>query len=413
MNNIMDKLSVSLEKSLAPFAKALGNNRYFSAIRDSLVATTGLTVIGSFCLLIATFPFPQSYKDFMANNVELASTLKIPFNLTVGIISVYVAIGIGYKLSESYKLNKHIGALNALLTFLIMVGGLEGSLGAEGMISAIVAGIFSVEVMRLCLKYNLHIKLPDQVPENIAGSFTALIPCTLSTLLIMIIVHIIGFDINGILSTVLTPIMTAAGDSIITALLYVVLATLMWFCGLHPSILAAILTPAWTVMAAENMEALAAGMPIEHIFCKPFFFAFVFIGGQCGTLMLNFIMLRSKSKTHRDLARLALPAGLFNINEPMLFGLPIVLNPILIIPALIGQIITTFTTWIAFSFGIVAGMGNPNAAIWNLPAPVQAFLATTSWAAVVLVIVNMIIQGIIYIPFYKVVEKQMIEQENA
>lgn len=410
----MEKLAAAMEQHLAPVMAKMAANRYFSAIRDALVATMGLTVFGSLCLLVATFPFPQAYVDWRAAHPEIIDTIRVPFSLTVSIISIYVAFGIGYNLSKSYKMDPHIGGISALFTFLVMAKGLEGgSLGAAGMFTAIIAGILSTEISRLCIEKNIVIKLPEQVPPNIAGGFTALIPNVLTGILVVVVVYILGFDINAILTNVLTPIVTAGGDSVITALIYVIGATLFWFGGLHPSILATILTPAWTIMAEENMLAMSAGTAIPHIFVRPFYFAFIFIGGQCGTLMLNLLMFRSKSKTHRDLAKLALPAGLFNINEPMLFGLPIVLNPVLIIPALIGQVICVFTTWGAFATGLVPGMGNPNAALWNLPAAVAAFVATNSWQAVVLVIINMVIQGLIYIPFYKIAEKNMVDQENG
>lgn len=414
MNEFMEKISGIMERRLAPIMSKMATNRYFASIRDALVATMGLTVFGSLCLLIATFPFPQAYVDWRTANPDFVNIIKVPFSLTVSIISVYVSFGIGYHLSRQYKMDGLIGGISALFTFLVMAKGLEGgSLGASGMFTAILAGILATEISRFCVEKNIVIKLPDQVPPNIAGGFTALIPNVLTGILVVVVVYILGFDINAILTNVLTPLITAGGDSVITALLYVILATIFWFGGLHPGVLATILTPVWTIMAEENMAAMMAGTAIPHIFTRPFYFAFVFIGGQCGTLMLNFLMLRSKSKTHKDLARMALPAGLFNINEPMLFGLPIVLNPLLIVPALIGQVICVFTTWFAFGTGIVPGMGNPNAALWNLPAVVAAFVATNSWKAVILVLINMVIQGLIYYPFYKVAEKQMVEQETG
>lgn len=414
MNSLMERISTGLEKYLVPIMNKMNNNRYLTAIKDALISTMALTILGSFCLLIAYFPFPQSYVSFMEAHPDLVNIICIPFNLTVGIISLYVAFGIGYNLAKAYDLDKLIGGGSAVFTFLIMAGGIDGGyLGATGMFTAIIAGILAVEILRLCLKKNIGFKLPKTVPGNIASGFEALVPNCITAALVIVLVYVIGFDVNNILAMVLTPIITAAGNSLVTALLYVILATLMWFAGIHPQILATLLTPAWEIMAVSNMEAFAAGAAIPYIFCKPFFFTFVFIGGQCGTLMLNLIMLRSKSRTHRDLAKLALPAGIFNINEPMLFGLPIVLNATLIIPALLGQVLTVFTTWGAFATGLVPGMGNPNAAIWDMPGLIAGGLCTASWQGVVLVAVNMLLQGILYIPFYRIVEKQMLEQEKG
>jgi cellobiose PTS system EIIC component len=409
---IMDKISAGLEKYLVPVMNKINQNKYLGAIRDALIATMSLTIIGSVFLLLAYPPFPQVYVDFLAEHPALVDILYFPWKITVGIISVYTAFGIGYYLSEAYGMNKVVNGCCSVYVFLLMAGGIDsGYLGAEGLFTAMVASIFSVKVAQFCENKNIGFKLPDTVPANISGGFEAFIPCTICSIIVLILTYGIGFDINQILANVFTPLITLAGNSLVTALLYVILATLMWFAGIHPQILATALTPAWTIMAAENMAAYAAGDPVTNIFTKSFFFCFVFIGGQCGTLMLNIAMLFSKSKTHRDLAKLALPAGIFNINEPMLFGLPIVLNSTMIIPALLGQIVTVFTTYFAFSSGMLS-MINPDAAIWDMPSLIGGTLCTGSILGTVLVAVNMIIQFLIYLPFYKIVEKQMIEKEQ-
>lgn len=413
MNSIMEKLTASIEKYLMPITMKMSGNRYVQAIRDGFIATMPLTIFGSLCLAIATLPI-EPWKSFIAANPDINTIIRIPFSMSVSILSLYVSYSIGSNLAKHYDLDQTVAGVSSLFIFLIMVGGVGSSyLGATGLFTAMIASIFNVEVMNFCVKKGFVIKLPKQVPPNIAGSFTGLIPIVITTVLTIVLVHGLKFDVNAILATIITPIVTAAGDSLLMALLYAVLATLMWFGGLHPQILATLLTPGWTIMAAANAEALAAGVAPEYIFCRPFFFAFVFIGGQCGTLMLNLVMLNSKSKTHRSLARMALPAGIFNINEPILFGLPIVLNATLIVPALIGQIVTVFTTYFAFASGLVPLMTAAEAAVWNIPAPIAAFLATNSWTAVVLVIVNMVIQGLIYIPFYKAEEARMVAIETA
>lgn len=409
----MEKLTALIEKYLMPITMKMSANRYIITIRDSLIATMPLTIFGSLCLMAATLPIP-AWKEFMALNPELNTIIRIPFNMSVSIISLYVAFGVGYNLAKQYDLGSEglVAGVSSLFVFMIMVGGPSSAyLGAQGMFTAIIAGVLNVEIINFCIKKGIVIKLPEQVPPNIAGSFKSLVPIVISTVFTVVLVHVIGFDVNAILATIITPIVTAAGDTLVCAILYVVLATIMWFGGIHPQILATLLTPGWTIMAAANAEAFAAGATAQYIFVKPFFFTFIFIGGQCGTLILNLIMLKSKSKTHRALARMALPAGLFNINEPMLFGLPIVLNATLIVPALIAQFICIFTTYFAFASGLVPPMVAPDAAVWNIPALLGAYLCTNSWRAIVLVIVNMVIQGLVYLPFYRVAEREMVAQE--
>ena len=187
----------------------------------------------------------------------------------------------------------------------------------------------------------------------------------------------------------------------------------MWFFGIHPGVLSAIATPMWIMNADANMAALAASAAIPNIGVKPFIFTFIFIGGGGGTLPLVVHMMRSKSQQLKTLGRLSFAPGLFNINEPVLFGAPVVLNPVLIVPFVGGMIVTTIVTYIAFYTGIVPGMGNPLAAEWTVPSLIAAFIVTNSWKGAALIVVNFLISYFIYLPFFKVFEKQTLLEEEA
>lgn len=418
----MEKFMILVEQKLMPLMNKVSNQRHLGAIRDSLIATIPLTIVGAMSLLIATFPFPQAYVDFMANNPNISFIFMTMFQMTLGLLSVYVSFGIGYYLAKAYKLDGLTGGVSATLAFVSTIGftALESGsflssayLGGEGMFSAIITAIIAVEIMHFCNKKNVTIKMPDSVPANIGSSFESLIPIILSTLFIIVVVHGFGFDINELISTIVTPILSTSSNSIFSPLLYVTLTAIMWLFGIHPSILAAIMTPIWTVNATANMEAVAAGLAAPNIGVQPFIFTFLWIGGGGGTLALCLMMCFSKSKSLNSLGRLSIVPGLFNINEPILFGVPIVLNPILIIPFLIGPVICTFITYIAFSTGIVPGIGYPFAAAWNFPSIVAAPLATTSAAGAILVIVNFIVYVIVYFPFFKMYEKKMVVEEQG
>ena len=208
----MNKLSAMLDAKLVPIMSKVSNQRHLSAIRDGLVATIPLTIIGAIFLLIATFPFPQAYVDFMANNPTLTNALMIPFTLTIGLLSIYVSFSIGYQLAKTYHISPLIGGIAATLCFLTTIGVTsieDGSyinkayLGGEGMFSAIMTSVFAVEVMRFCDKHNLRIKMPDSIPQNIGSSFDALIPITISVSVVTIIVHLLGFDINTVIASAL------------------------------------------------------------------------------------------------------------------------------------------------------------------------------------------------------------------
>lgn len=411
----------AIESKLMPMMNKVSTQRHLSSIRDGLIATIPLTIIGAIFLLIPTFPWPQSYVNFMANNPKISSLLMIPFQMTLGLLSVYVSFGIGYYLAKSYKLDELIGGITATLTFLTTIGfttleeGLflnSSYLGGEGMFTAIITAIMAVEIMRFCEIKKVTIKMPDSVPANIGNSFESLIPITLSVSLTAVIVHGFGFNINDLISSVVTPILSASSNSILSPLIYVSLTALMWFFGIHPAVLAAIMTPIWTVNATENMNAIAAGSAIPNIGVQPFIFTFLWIGGGGGTLALCFFMCFSKSSSLKSLGRLSIIPSLFNINEPILFGIPIVLNPILIIPFFIGPVICTIITYLAFTLGFVPGIGYPFAAAWNFPSFIAAPLATASFQGFLLVVVNLIVYGFVYFPFFKMYEKKVLQTEE-
>lgn len=417
----MEKFSTILEEKLVPVMDKISNQRHLCAIKDGLIATIPMTIVGAIALLLATLPWPQSYVDFLANNSSVSNAMLLIYNITLGLLSIYVAFGIGKNLAKSYEIDSLSGGLIAVMSFLATIGitttksGMSISmtyLGGEGMFTAIIAAIFSVEIMHLCKKYNLTIKMPDSVPPNVAHSFDSLIPITIAVVIVTVVVHVLGFDINKIISTVVTPILSSSSNSILSPILFVILTGLMWFVGIHPAVLSAIMAPVWTVNATANMAAVAAGTAIPNIGVQPFIFTFLWIGGGGGTLALCLFMCFSKSKSLKSLGRLSIVPSIFNINEPILFGLPIVLNPIIIIPFILAPLVCTFITYFAFTSGLVTGMGYPLAAAWNFPSFVAAPICTGDLTGLVLVIINFIIMGLIYYPFFKILEKKTIMNEG-
>ena len=417
----MNKFTEKIEKVLMPLMNKISTQRHLSAVRDGLIATIPITVIGAIFLLIPYLPWPQSYVDYMGSHPDLVSKLLIPYNMSLGLLSIYVSFGIGMRLAKSYDMDGLSGGVSALFTFFVTMNLTtleDGSyfkttyLGGEGMFTAILTAILAVEVMHLCKKYNIGIKMPKQVPSNVGSSFESLIPVVISVAIVWVIVHFFGFDINNLISTLVTPILSMSSNSIAAPLAYVILTGIMWFFGMHPAVLAAIMLPIWLVNSNANMAAVEAGAAIPNIGVQPFIFTFLWIGGGGGTLALCIFMCFSKSKMLKSLGRLSIIPGIFNINEPLIFGIPIVLNPILIIPFILAPIICTFTTYFAFITGLVPGMGYPLAAVWTLPSLFAAVVSTASIRAALLVVVNFIICGAVYYPFFKMYEKKLLLQEE-
>lgn len=417
----MDKIMQFVESKIMPPMIKLSNQRHLSAVRDGLIATIPITVIGSMFLLIPYIPWPQSYVDFMGNHPDLVNKLVLPFNMSMGLLSVYASYGIGSRLAQSYGLDSLAGGISALFTFLMSLSFTtldEGTfiatryLGGEGMFTSILTAILAVECMQWCKKHKVGIKLPEQVPANVSSSFEAIFPVFFSMLFVWLVVHIIGFDLNQLIADLITPLLSVSSNSLAAPLIYVGLTCVMWLFGIHPQILATIMLPIWMINSEANMLAVEAGKAIPNIGVQPFIFTFLWIGGGGGTLALCSLMCFSKSEFLKKLGRLSFIPGFCNINEPLLFGLPIVLNPALAIPFVIAPIITTFITYFAFVSGIVPGMAYPLAAVWTLPSIFSAVIATASLRGAALVAVNFLVYLGIYYPFFKAYERKLVREEG-
>jgi PTS system cellobiose-specific IIC component len=422
-----------IEQKLMPVANKVGMQRHMVAIRKGIIATLPLTIVGSFFTILLNFPI-ESVAAFIEPYREV---LDIPFRYTVGLLALYATFGIASSLAKSYKLDSLTAGILATMSFLITAAppirvfdSVEGvidagrfiniaNLGSGSLFGAIVTAILSVEIYRFFIVKNITIKMPDGVPPEVTNSFMALIPGGVILVLFWVIRHIIGFDINGFLSNLLMPLKDIlAGNSLFGGLLTVFLICFFWVLGIHgPAIMGPVIRPFWDISIAENMEAFQVSgnaHELPNIFTEQFLQWFVWIGGAGTTLALVVLFLFSKSKYLKQLGRLSILPGIFNINEPVIFGAPIVMNPILGIPFLVAPLITTTISYFATTTKIVPMMAARLG--FAIPAPIAAWMSTNwSVAAGILVVINFLITLAIYYPFFKVFEKQQLnrEQEEA
>ncbi|GMS47226.1 PTS sugar transporter subunit IIC [Enterococcus gallinarum] len=420
-----------IEQKLMPVANKVGMQRHMVAIRKGIIATLPLTIVGSFFTILSNFPI-ESVAAFIEPYREV---LDIPFRYTVGLLALYATFGIASSLAKSYKLDSLTAGILATMSFLItaappirVLESVEGvidagrfinvaNLGSGSLFGAIVTAILSVEIYRFFIVKNITIKMPDGVPPEVTNSFMALIPGGAILVLFWVIRHIIGFDINGFLSNLLMPLKDVlAGNSLFGGLLTVFLICFFWVLGIHgPAIMGPVIRPFWDISIAENMEVFQStgnAHELPNIFTEQFLQWFVWIGGAGTTLALVVLFLFSKSNYLKQLGRLSILPGIFNINEPVIFGAPIVMNPILGIPFLVAPLITTTISYFATTTGIVPMMAARLG--FAIPAPIAAWMSTNwSVAAGILVVVNFLITLAIYYPFFKVFEKQQLEREEG
>lgn len=418
----MHKFVAFLENNLStPMAK-LSEQKHLRAIRDGVVSALPFIIFGSLFLIIA---FPPVSADSAIGQwaAKHIAEILIPYRLTMFIMTLYITFGIGHSLCQSYKLDPLSGGLLSVAAFLFTIGvkmvkdiGFVlpmTNLGGHGLFVAMLVSIFSVEMIRLCKTKNFTIKMPDSVPTSVSRSFEALIPVTIVLSIMTIITVVLGIDLHSLVDKAVAPLVKA-GDTLPGVLIPVFLITFFWSFGIHGvSVVGAVARPVWEVYLANNSAAVAAGKAIPHVAPETFFQWFIWIGGSGATLGLVIAMLLTAKSTYgKTMARATIVPSIFNINEPVIFGMPIVLNPILIIPFIVTPLIGATVAYFATTIGLV----NPTYVMvpWTLPAPIGAYLSTGGdWRAIILVLVNITISVLVYLPFFKMYDHKLLAQEST
>ncbi|MGL4382891.1 MAG: PTS sugar transporter subunit IIC, partial [Bacilli bacterium] len=288
-----------------------------------------------------------------------------------------------------------------------------GNLGSAGLFVGMLVAIFSVEVLRFTTKYNLTIKMPDSVPPSVANSFAALVPTLIVVVVVATITMWFGVDLHGIIGKLMQPVVKAT-DSIYSVWILVILITGFWSFGIHGvSIIGSLARPIWLTLLEQNSAAQAAGEVIPNVAPEQLFQWFIWIGGSGATIGLAILLLtRSRSSYGKTLGKTVIGPSIFNINEPVIFGCPIVLNPILIPPFIITPLVNATIAYLAVANGfvdkVVANVP------WTLPSPIGAFLTTGGdFRAVIL---NLLLIGtsiLIYYPFFVRYDNNILRDETV
>ncbi|GFN35061.1 PTS sugar transporter subunit IIC [Tepidimicrobium xylanilyticum] len=436
MGNQKNKFMKFLEEKLMPAATKLSEQRHLKAIRDGLMSTIPLTIIGGISLILAFPPVdPELTKPTNIFNRLLlgwynwaqanANVIITPYNMTMAIMSLFVAFAIGYSLGkhyeEKYGTNSLSSGVIAGVVFLLVAAPAEGGmipttyLDAKGLFTAMIVGLITVEITKNLLNKGVTIKMPDGVPPAVSASFTALIPMIANVLLFyvinIILISAVGKNIPEAIMSALTPALKGA-DTIWFMLVIVIIAHLLWFVGVHGAALVGTITaPIFTSNLMANAAARLAGEPMPYVWAEPLWAFMVVLGGSGATLGLTLLMLRSKSSQLKTVAKVAILPGLFNINEPVLFGTPMILNPVLGIPLILVPAVNAIIGYYAIKLGLIRRIFI--SAPWTTPAPIGLPLSTMDWRAFILVIFVLIVDMIIYYPFFKSYEKVLLEQEKG
>ncbi|MBO9482533.1 MULTISPECIES: PTS sugar transporter subunit IIC [Gammaproteobacteria] len=424
---LYDQLIQFVEQKLGPIAGKLGAQRHITALRDGFLVAMPFIIVGSFILIFANPPFAadttnafgRAWLDFVAAH---RPTIVMPWTMSMGIMSLFITMGVAYSLAKSYQMDAIGAAALSAMSFLLVAAPEKGwalplnHFAGTGIFTALLVAYFSVELTRILKKYNVTIRMPEQVPPAIAASFALLVPvlAIFVTLYPLSLFVQSGFDmqIPDAVMTIFKPLVSASNSlpAIIGALL---LCQLLWFAGIHgANIVVGILSPIFLANISANAAAYAAGETVPNLFTQPFWDFYIFIGGAGATLSLVILMSFSKTAHLRSVGRMSFLPGAFQINEPVMFGAPVVMNPTLFIPFVMAPVVNAIIAYVAVNTGIVdkAIAVTP----WTAPALIgAAWGAGWAFKASILTAVLMVIDIMIYYPFFKAYEKQVMAQEQA
>ena len=416
----MEKFFDFLDRRVAGPMSMVSEQRHIRAIRDGVISAIPFIIAGSFVLIIAAPPVPETTGLAIWAKAHIDQIL-VPYRMTFGLMSVYVCFGVGSSLARSYDLDGLAGGQLGVAAFLLSLTpkaigdgvflDLE-SLGSQGLFPAMILALLAVEVMRVCYKHNLTIRMPEQVPESVSKSFGAVVPAFTIMVVMALVSVVLGIDIIDIVRVGLAPLVTA-GDSLPGVLVPAFLVVFLWFFGISgDSVVGSVARPIWLQYLSDNASAVAVGSPAPHIAPETFFQWFVSIGGSGATIGLVISgFLVGKAKYTKSITRAVAVPALFNISEPIMFGLPVMMNPFFVIPFLLAPLILCLVSWCAFSWGLVSYMAVQPP--WTLPAPIGAFLATGGdWRSIVLCLLNILIATVIYYPFMRMYDRSQLKKEE-
>ena len=393
--NFMEKFNELAERTLVPIATKLGSQRHLAAIRDGMVVAIPLSILGGVCLIVSTPPFkPETlpnwgfFSDLLMNWYNWAQAnkvaLQLPYNMTMALMGLFVTFAIAYHLAEKYNMASLNAAVVSTAVFLIVSSPLvqavptnlinEGTtvkemlsgassfipmtyLDAKGIFTGIIVSIGCVEIIHFMLKKDIRFKMPQGVPPAIASSFDAIMPlfiCVIAFYALSLVIQAVSGEIlPSMLMTILAPAISGL-DSLVGICLITIIAQTFWFFGLHgASITQPIRLPFMQMYLVENISAFSAGNPIPHFFTQPFWSYIIALGGGGSTLGLCILLVRSKSQELKTLGKLAIGPACFNINEPIIFGLPMVLNPLMMVPFIFVPVVNSIITYFCMNFHII------------------------------------------------------------
>ena len=407
----------TIQERLLPALMKISSNKTLNALRNGIVIISPFTIIGSLFLIIGNLPFNGWDKIIE----PYAPMLNAVVDVTFGMLGLLSVVGISYYIAKEFELNTLSNIAISVVCFLLATMTDDYAINVEafsstGMFTGILIVFLVTFIHKFCVNKRLMIALPGGVPPAVFESFASLIPGFMSILAVWVLRILLGVNINELVQFVFGPLVFGL-NSLPGMLVYTIVALLLWGVGIHgDNVLSPISSPIFISLMAANAKAFQMGQPIPNEITGGMFTIFMCVGGTGATLGLVINMLFAKSKMYRSLGKVCALPGIFGINEPVIFGVPIVLNPIMIIPFIATPTILLTGTYFLMKFGVIGKMVVD--VPWTLPPVLSHYLSTNgNVGAAIWGIISVALSVVIYYPFFKKVdlveyEKELREKEN-
>jgi PTS system cellobiose-specific IIC component len=372
-----------------------------------MVSVVPLTIVGGIFTIAAHLPVP----GWDGRIAPVLPLLQVPVTATFGILSVVACITIAYELGRRLEQEAIVSASMAAVIFLLLQIDQQtlalqmDALGSAGLFTAIVIALVIVRVQKFFTDRNLVIRMPANVPAVVSQSFVSLVPLLVLVAAFWTIRFVLGLDINRLVQSAFQPLVFAL-NTLPGILIYALVVTMLWSVGINgDNAVDAVVAPIFLQYLSANVAALNAGTPLPYATAYGFFTTFVNVGGTGATIALALVLWNSKEPGYRKISRLSLPTQIFQINEPIFFGLPIVLTPLFMIPYVLNALILTTGTYLLMQWSLVR---KPFVNVpWTTPPIVGHYLVTGGdWRAAVWGVVSIAIAMAVYFPFARAAERR-------
>lgn len=426
---MLEKFQTAMEKSLIPFANKLSQNKVLKAISGGFSALLPIIMVGAIASLLSGLNI-EVYQNFITS-IGLKTIVSYISAYTTNMMAIYAVFSIGNSMAKQLECKDQsilVGIISLMVFLLTIPLGVSKDevtiaaaisttyFGAPGLFTAMIIGCVVPPIYNIFVKHHIVIKMPDGVPPQIANGFSAIIPAVCITAVFAAIRQLCALTSFGTLSGLIygllkTPL-SHLTNSPITFVVLLLFCNILWFFGIHGGMVTmSFLSMLYMAPALENLEAMAAGQPLPNMLTNTWWFTFAQLGGSGGIIGLAVCMfLFSKSERYKTLGKIAILPALCSISEPIVFGVPLVLNVMMLIPMILSPLFCFLTSYLMTSIGVLPYLNGIQLST-GTPIVLAGFLAG-GWRAAIWQIVLVALQAVLYFPFFRMVDKQALEEEK-